>query len=114
MLPPSNSIPEPLADLIAHRLRVLGQPLRIKLIDRLRQGAASVRELTDTVGGVQQNISQHLAILHQAGIVARRKEGTRVLYELIDPHVPPLLEQAQASLTHHLEALSRLIDTEAE
>ena len=109
---PSNSIPRPLADLIAHRLRVLGQPLRIKLIDSLREGPASVRELTDSVGGVQQNISQHLAILHQSGIIARRKEGTRVLYELVDPYVLPLLEQAQASQTHHLEALSRLIAEE--
>jgi DNA-binding transcriptional ArsR family regulator len=88
--------------------------MRIKLIDSLREGAVSVRELTESVGGVQQNISQHLAILHQAGIVGRRKEGTRVLYELIDPNVLPLLEQAQASQTHHLEALSRLIETREE
>jgi DNA-binding transcriptional ArsR family regulator len=86
----------------------------IKLIDSLREGAVSVKELTESVGGVQQNISQHLAILHQAGIVGRRKEGTRVLYELIDPHVLALLEQAQASQTHHLEALSRLIETREE
>jgi DNA-binding transcriptional ArsR family regulator len=107
--PSLESISDPLAELIAHRLRILAQPLRIQLIDKLRHGAAPVHELTDAVGGVQQNVSRHLALLHQAGILTRRKEGTQVHYELVDPHVLPLLSRAQASLTDHLGELSRLI-----
>src|SRR5713101_4642141 len=101
--------PDPMIELVAQRLRVLGQPLRIKLIDRLCQGTATVQQLASAVDGVQQNVSQHLAILHQAGIVSRRKEGIRVWYELVDPHVPQLLGEARASLTRQVGELSRLV-----
>src|SRR5258708_973280 len=101
--------PDPLIELVAQRLRLLGQPLRVKLIDNLRDGAATVQQLARAVDGVQQNVSQHLAILHQAGIVSRRKEGTRVWYELVDPHVPRILDEARASLTRQVGELSRLV-----
>jgi DNA-binding transcriptional ArsR family regulator len=98
-----------LTELVAQRLRVLGQPLRVKLIDSLRDGAATVQQLVEAIDGVQQNVSQHLAILHRAGIVSRRKDGIRVWYELADPHVPQLLDEARASVTRQLGELSRLI-----
>jgi DNA-binding transcriptional ArsR family regulator len=90
------------ANLIAGRLRVLGQPLRIKLVDRLAIRATTVQELVDALGTTQQNISQHLGILRRAGIVARQKEGTRVRYRLADPNILPILERAEASLAHQL------------
>src|SRR5437762_1097922 len=71
-----------LADLVASRLRIIGQPVRIRLLARLREGPASVCELTEMIDAVQQNVSQHLMILHQAGRVARQKQGKRVVYEL--------------------------------
>jgi DNA-binding transcriptional ArsR family regulator len=101
-------------ELLADRLRVLGQPLRIRLLNRLHESPATVQELVEAVGGVQQNVSQHLAILHQAGIVTRSKQGTRVRYELNDPHVIALLEEAYASLARQVDALSRLIDRPGE
>jgi DNA-binding transcriptional ArsR family regulator len=96
--------------LIAERLRLLGQPLRVKLVDRLAARTTSVQELVDTLETTQQNISQHLGILQRAGVVARHKEGTRVRYELIDPHVLQLLECAEASLARQLDELSELIE----
>jgi DNA-binding transcriptional ArsR family regulator len=90
------------ANLIAGRLRVLGQPLRLKLVDRLATRATTVQELVDALGTTQQNISQHLGILRRAGIVARHKEGTRVRYRLADPTILPILERAEASLAHEL------------
>jgi DNA-binding transcriptional ArsR family regulator len=87
-----------LADLVAQRLRVIGQPLRIRLLARLREGPASVCELTQTVSAGQQNVSQHLAILHQAGIVTREKRGTRVFYALTDVHAIAAVEAATAGL----------------
>ena len=97
-------------DLVAERLRVLGQPLRIRLLNRLQQSPATVQELVDAVGGVQQNVSQHLAILHHAGIVTRAKQGTHVRYELTDPHVLTLLGEAYASLARQVDELTRVID----
>jgi DNA-binding transcriptional ArsR family regulator len=98
-----------LVELVAERFRVLGQPLRVKLLDQLRVGEATVQQLTTAVDGVQQNVSQHLAVLHQAGIISRRKEGIRVWYTLVDPHVPDLLTHARQSVTHHVTELSRCV-----
>lgn len=101
-------------ELVAERLRILGQPLRIKLLSELGASPATVQELVDAVGAVQQNVSQHLAILHQAGIVARSKQGTRVRYELQDPHVVALLAEARASLARQVGELSRLVTPPGE
>ncbi len=93
---------DPLVELLAERLGAFAQPLRIKLIDRLEQGEATVLELTAAVPASQQNISKHLGVLHRAGIVARRKEGTFVRYRLVDPHALPLLEQAALGVARQL------------
>jgi hypothetical protein len=59
-------IPDALAELIAYRLRVLGQPVRIQLLDHLeRDGEASVRALADEVGITPYNASQQLGVLRQ-------------------------------------------------
>jgi DNA-binding transcriptional ArsR family regulator len=98
--------PQPLTDLatdlIAERLRVLGQPVRVKLVDRLALRETTVQELVDALGTTQQNISQHLGILRRAGIVARQKEGTRVRYQLADPSILAILERTEASLSQRL------------
>jgi DNA-binding transcriptional ArsR family regulator len=85
------------AGLIAERLRVLGQPLRVKLIARIAAEGSTVQQLVEALGTTQQNISQHLGILRRAGIVACDKQGTRVHYQLDDPNILPILELAQAS-----------------
>jgi DNA-binding transcriptional ArsR family regulator len=90
------------ANLIAARLRVLGQPLRVKLVDRLAIRATTVQELVDVLGTTQQNISQHLGILRRTGIVAREKEGTRVRYQVADPAILLILERTEASLAREL------------
>jgi len=102
---------DPQTHLIARRLRVLGQPLRVRLVDRLGSEATTVHELVEILSGTtQQNVSRHLGILHRAGILARHKEGTRARYELVDPHALPLLEHAAASLACHGESLRRPAD----
>ena len=52
-----HPLPDELADLIARRFRVLGEPMRIRLLDRLREGEANVNELTEALGASQQNVS---------------------------------------------------------
>jgi DNA-binding transcriptional ArsR family regulator len=99
-------------DLLAQRLRILGHPVRISLIQQLRCKPAAVHELVTAVGGTQQNISEHLLILNRAGIIAREKRGRVVEYRLIDPHVIPLLERARESVSHHVGELAGLIDSD--
>ena len=105
-----HPLPDPLVDLIAERFRVIGEPLRIKLLDRLRAGEASVGELTDALGATQQNVSRHLAVLHAAGIVARLKQGTRTVYAISDQSVFDLCETVCGSLQQSLAELALLLD----
>ena len=70
-----HPIPTELAEVIAQRLRVIGDPTRIRLLDALRDEERSVGELAELLGTSQQNASKHLGILLQAGILSRRKDG---------------------------------------
>lgn len=96
--------------MIAERLHLLAQPLRVQLVDRLAARTTSVQELVDTLEATQQNISQHLCILQRAGVVTRHKQGTRVRYELVDLQVLKLLECAEASLARQLDELAELME----
>ena len=97
-MPMSHPLPEPVVDLVARRFRALGEPLRIRLLEQLMEGEASVQELVAATGAGQQNVSKHLGVLLHAGVVARRKEGTFVYYRIVDEVVFSLCEQVCTSL----------------
>jgi DNA-binding transcriptional ArsR family regulator len=103
-------LPDPLVELIAQRFRVIGEPMRIKLLDRLREGPATVSELREPLGASQQNVSKHLGVLHQAGIVSRTKEGTAVRYAIADDSVFALCEQVCGGLRAQLAEVRQLLD----
>ncbi len=96
---------DPLIELIAERFRIIGEPMRIKLLDSLRAGPATVRDLVETTGATQPNVSKHLAVLYQAGIVSREKDGNFVRYAIADPSVFELCEQVCGDLQRHFSAL---------
>jgi DNA-binding transcriptional ArsR family regulator len=100
---------DPLAELIAQRFRVLGEPTRIRLLDRLRESDATVQDLTETLGTSQQNVSKHLGVLAQAGIVDRRKEGNLARYRIADDSVFELCEQVCGSLQRQLDGLTAVV-----
>jgi len=104
-------IPADLAELIAQRLRVIGDPVRIRTLDILRDGERPVAEIADALGTSQQNASKHLGVLLQAGIVSRRKVGTSALYAIADPTVYDLCEQVCGGLRAQLAELSALVQT---
>ena len=104
-----HPLPDPLTELIAQRFRVLGEPMRIKLLDALRDGAATVGELVDRLGASQQNVSKHLGVLHQAGIVSRAKEGTFVRYAIADSGVFDLCEQVCGGLRQQISELDQIL-----
>ena len=104
-----HPIPEALAEVIAERFRVLAEPTRIRILDRLREGPATVQELTGAVGSSQQNVSKHLGVLHRAGIVGRAREGVSVRYEIADETVFALCEQVCGGLRRQLDELGDLL-----
>ncbi len=104
-----HPLPEPLIELIAQRFRVLGEPMRIKLLDVLRDGEATVGELVERVGASQQNVSKHLGVLHQAGVVTRTKRGTFVQYAIADASVFALCEQVCGGLRQQVTELDQIL-----
>jgi DNA-binding transcriptional ArsR family regulator len=107
--PFQHPLADPLVDLIAQRFRVLGEPMRIKLLDRLRDGDATVGELQAALGASQQNISKHLGILHNAGMVIRTKDGTHARYSIADEGVFELCEQVCGGVRRQLDELDTLL-----
>lgn len=108
-----TSVPYPLSDplveLIAQRFRVLAEPMRIKLLDQLREGDATVTELQEALGASQQNVSKHLGILHNAGMVARTKQGNHARYAIADEGVFELCEQVCGGVRRRLDELDALL-----
>jgi DNA-binding transcriptional ArsR family regulator len=105
-----HPLPDPLIDLIAYRFRVLSEPMRIKLLDRLREGAATVSELQEATGSSQQNVSKHLSVLAQAGLVGRQRDGSFVRYEITDESVFSLCEEVCGGLRRQLRELDLLLE----
>ena len=104
-----HPLPDPLVELIARRFRVLGEPMRIKLLDRLRDGEATAGELREAVGASQQNVSKHLGVLLAAGMVSRAKRGTSSVYAIADEAVFELCEQVCGGLRRQLDDLDTIL-----
>lgn len=104
-----SPLPDPLVDLIAQRFRLLGEPTRIRLLDALRAGPASVTDLQNSVGASQQNVSKHLAMLVDSGMVHRTKEGTRSYFSIVDQSLFELCEQVCGSLRRQVAELDSLL-----
>ena len=108
-MPLPHPLPEPIVELVAQRFRVIGEPMRIRILDRLRDGEATVAALTEHLATSQQNVSKHLGVLHQAGILSRRKDGTSTLYAIADESVLALCEQVCGGLQRQFSDLAELV-----
>ena len=90
-------------DLVAERFRTLGEPTRLHLLNELRHGERSVGDLVEALGATQANVSKHLQLLHAAGMVSRRREGTTIYYRVSDSSVFRLCELVCGRLEDTLE-----------
>jgi len=89
-------------EIVAHRFAVLGEPMRLRLIQALFGGELSVNALVEITGGTQANISRHLQTLARAHVLSRRKEGLQVFYAIADPSIVKLCELVCGSLEKSL------------
>jgi len=84
---------------VALRFRLLGEPMRLRILQAVCHQPRTVNEVVKAVGATQANVSKHLALLAGAGILARRKEGQSVYYGMKDQ-----LAMKLCALVHkHLE-----------
>ena len=104
-----HPVPSALAELVAQRFRVLGEPMRIRLLDRLREGSATVSELQEATGASQQNVSKHLGVLLGVGFVTRERDGNFVRYSIADPWVFELCEHVCGGMQRQLGDLEAVL-----
>lgn len=84
-------IPRPLLERVAHRFKLLSEPVRLELLNRLhQQGEMNVQQLVEATGHAQANVSKHLLQLAREGMLARRREGLHVYYSIQDPTLQSL------------------------
>lgn len=86
----------------AEFFRALGHPLRIAVIDALRDGPLSVGELQSKLGAEQSTLSQQLAVLRSRDLVVTERQGTTVRYQVKDPAVWRLLDVAREIFENQL------------
>ncbi|MBE3560840.1 MAG: winged helix-turn-helix transcriptional regulator [Ktedonobacteraceae bacterium] len=109
-----QGFPDPLLEMIAARFRLLGEPLRLKLLAALSEGEHSVGELVEMTGAGQPNVSKHLAALAEGGMVRRRKVGTSTLYSIADPLALTLCDVVCAALYDQFVSQGRALGWEPE
>ncbi len=113
-----SPIPDELLELIARRFWLLAEPTRIRLLDRLRGGEATVQQLAGELETSPQNVSKHLTLLAEAGVLARRKDRNSAYYRIADQEVVELCEQVCGSVERRLLDLAALVqgtlETQAE
>lgn len=94
----------PLAlELIAGRFRALSEPMRLRLLNLLMQGDYSVGQLVEASGSGQANVSKHLALLRETGMIGMRKEGLNTICYIADPIVGELCEMMCSRLREEME-----------
>lgn len=91
-------------ELVAARFRAMGEPLRLCILQELEGGERSVSTLTERVESTQPNVSKHLKLLQDVGLVRRRQQGTTVYYSIADAMVSELCDMICSRLRDRLEA----------
>ena len=82
--------------------RTLAEPKRLAIIHHLREGEMSVGQLAYNLRLPQANVSQHLSMLRERGLVATRREGTTIHYSLTSPKIGEACDLVQGVLTEQL------------
>ena len=109
----SPGMSESFVEFVARRLQALAEPNRIRILKTLEEGEATVQDLTDELATTHQNVSRHLAVLYQSGMVSRRKDGRTVWYSLADFTALRLVEKAAESASGFVEELASIAGLDA-
>ncbi|WP_205679026.1 ArsR/SmtB family transcription factor [Aquisphaera insulae] len=88
----TSPMPDELLELVAGKFQMLADVTRLAILRCLMEGEKSVGQVVTETGRGQANVSKHLKLLAESGLVGRRKEGLQVFYRLDDPLVEKLCE----------------------
>ena len=97
-------------ELVAQRLRLLSDPMRLKILHQLQYGERSVSELVELTKASQPNVSKHLSGLRTHGLVKRRQEGNMAYFSISDPFVFEICDTVCNSIKIESEEKSMLVN----
>lgn len=100
---------EPIHQIEAEFFRALGHPARVRILDLLRDGEMTVRELQAELEIDSSGASQHLSAMRRQGLLEARREGTSVYHRVRDPRIFQLLGSARQVISSHLEEANALL-----
>jgi len=80
-------MPDEMLTVVSNRFKLLSEPMRLKILRALCEHERTVQEIVNEVGASQANISKHLALMHDNGVVNRRKEGLKCYYRISDDSI---------------------------
>ncbi len=111
-----KTLPDEALSQVASYFQALSEPNRLRVLNLLREGERSVGELAELCGSSAANISRHLTLLTQHGLVVRESRGTSALYSIADPSVYALCDLVCGSIARRLErtAAERAAFTQAQ
>ncbi len=95
----------------ARAFNALAHPLRLKILEKLRVGPCCVCKIIPYVGGEQSNVSHHLAILRNAGIVRSEKRGQEVWYAVADSRIIKLIDLMEICILENLKKSRDMFDS---
>ncbi len=90
-------------------LKALSHPIRLQIIEHLKNGEANVGKLVSALGVEQSNLSRHLAILRELGILHIRQEKTTIYYDISDHDIFKVLRPISVILKKHFKKSERLL-----
>ena len=98
-----EGLPDEALAQVAAYFQALSEPTRLRILNLLRQRARSVGELAQLCGYSSANISRHLALLTQRGLVARETRGNSAIYSIADASVYALCDLVCGNIARQLE-----------
>ncbi|MFT7774070.1 ArsR/SmtB family transcription factor [Roseateles sp.] len=98
-----KDLPEEALHQVAAYFQALSEPTRLQILNLLRQGELNVGELAQACGFTSANISRHLAVLMQQGLVSREARGSAVYYSIGDDSVYALCDLVCGNIGRHME-----------
>lgn len=91
-------------DSVARYFGLLAEPTRLKILHAICNQERSVSDIVAVTGATQTNASRHLALMHRAGVVSRRREGSVVFYRLVDPDFAEICRTVCVRIAGRIEA----------
>ncbi|MGB5961719.1 MAG: metalloregulator ArsR/SmtB family transcription factor [Coleofasciculaceae cyanobacterium] len=106
-MPTANTVPKEVVQQVSEYFSILSEPMRLRILNLLREGEKCVQELVEATATSQANVSKHLKVMLQAGILSRRSEGTSAYYKVEDELIFELCNLVCDRLATRIEEQAR-------